>query len=125
MKSLKNSVRLTGNMGRNVEMHTFSNGNKKASFSIATSDNYVNKDAEVITQTFWHNIVAYGKLAELMEKLLTKGNQISIEGRLTNRSYEHDGIKRYVTEIEVREFLKLKGTKSEEASPIPAKDPFE
>ena len=94
-----NKVILIGNLGRDPEIHTFDNGVKKASFSLATSESYKNKEGNRVDQTEWHNIVLWRGLAEIAEKYLNKGGQIYLEGKIRTRSYETDGIKKYVTEI--------------------------
>jgi single-strand DNA-binding protein len=108
MKNLRNTVQLIGNLGMNPEVKTLESGSTVANFSIATSDRYKNKEGEQIEDTTWHNLVAWGKTAEIAEKYLKKGAQIALEGKLTNRSYEaKDGTKKYVSEILVNEILLL------------------
>lgn len=94
-----NKVILIGNLGRDPEVMTFDNGVKKASFSLATTESYKNKEGSRVEQTEWHNIVLWRGLAEVAEKFLQKGSQIYLEGRIRTRSYEQDGVKKYVTEI--------------------------
>jgi single-strand DNA-binding protein len=106
--SLKNSVQLIGNMGKDVVLTTFDNGNKKAALVLATNDYYTNNKGEKVKQTEWHNLIAWGKTAELMAESLNKGSEVAIQGKLTNRSYtDKDGNTRYVTEIVVNEFFKI------------------
>lgn len=106
--TIKNSVQLIGNIGKDVEILNFENGNKKASVSIATTDYYTNNKGEKVKQTEWHNLIAWGKTAELMAQVLRKGNEVAIQGKLTNRSYtDKTGVTRYVTEISVNEFYKI------------------
>ena len=108
MNSLKNKVQLIGNLGNDPEMVTMENGNKLAKFSIATNESYKNAEGEKVTDTQWHNVVAWGKLAEIAENYLTKGKEVMIEGKLMSRSYEtKDGEKRYVTEVKCNELLML------------------
>lgn len=108
MKNLRNSVQLIGNLGMNPEVKTLDSGSTVAKFSIATSDRYKNKKGEQMEDTTWHNVVAWGKTAEIAEKFLKKGAQVAVEGKLTNRNYEaKDGTKRYITEILVNEILLL------------------
>ena len=108
MKNLRNSVQLIGNLGMNPEVKTLESGSTLAKFSIATSERYKNNKGEQVNDTTWHNVVAWGKTAEIAEKYLKKGAQVAVEGKLTNRSYEaKDGTKRYVTEILVNEILML------------------
>jgi single-strand DNA-binding protein len=110
--SIRNSVRLLGNTGKEVEITTFENGNVKASVTLATNENYTNSQGEAVTETQWHNLIAFGKTAEIFEKYVPKGKEISIEGKLLYRSYEDkDGVKRYITEIRVEEVLLLGGNK--------------
>src|SRR5688572_30583926 len=106
MKSLRNSVQLIGRLGKDPEVKTFNNS-KKASFSIATTDTYKNQKGEKIEDTQWHNIVIWGKLAGIAEKYLKKGAEVAIEGKLIHRQYETNGEKRYVTEINVNDFVML------------------
>ena len=94
-----NRVILIGNLGKDPEVMTFDNGVKKASFSLATTESYKNKEGARVDQTEWHNIVLWRGLAEVAEKYLKKGNQIYVEGKIKYRSYEQDGIKKYITEI--------------------------
>jgi single-strand DNA-binding protein len=119
--NIKNSVNLIGNVGRNIEIFSFENGNKKAVCSIATSERYTNAKGESVTQTDWHQIVAWGKTAENLAQNVQKGNEISVTGKLTNRAYQaKDGITRYVTEIIVSDFFKLakRNAPSVEATPF-------
>jgi len=94
-----NKVILVGNLGRDPEVLTFENGVKKATFSLATSETYKDKDGNKVDQTEWHNIVLWRGLAEIAEKYLRKGNSIYLEGKIKTRSYELNGVKKYVTEI--------------------------
>lgn len=94
-----NKVILIGNLGRDPEVMTFDNGVKKASFSLATTESYKNKEGNRVDQTEWHNIILWRKMAEIAEKFLHKGSQIYLEGKIKTRSYEQDGVKKYVTEI--------------------------
>ena len=88
MNTLRNKVQLIGNLGNNPEIITLESGKKLAKFSIATNESYKNSLGEKITDTQWHNVVAWNKTAEIIEKYVTKGNEIAIEGKLTSRSYE-------------------------------------
>jgi single-strand DNA-binding protein len=108
MNALKNKVQLIGNVGNDPEIKTFDGGRKVANLNIATNDSYKNDKGERIDQTEWHNIVAWGKVAEIIEKFVTKGKQIAIEGKLTHRSYEDkNGEKRYITEVVVNDIMLL------------------
>jgi single-strand DNA-binding protein len=107
MNTLKNNVQLSGNVGRAPEILTLSTGKKLAKFSLATRETYTNYKGEKVTDTQWHNIVAWGKMAEMVEQQVPKGREIEIEGKLSSRSYEDkNGNKKYVTEVVCRE-LKL------------------
>ncbi len=106
MNTLRNSVRLYGNVGKEPEVKTFENGNKVASFSLATSEKHKDQKGNLVEETTWHNLVVWGKSVDTIEKYVNKGDKLFIEGRLTNRSYEaKDGTKKYITEIIVNEFL--------------------
>jgi single-strand DNA-binding protein len=95
-----NKVILVGNLGANPEVKYLSNGTTVANFRIATSENRTSKSGEKTTQTEWHRIVAFGRLAEICGEYLNKGKQVYIEGRLRTRSWEDkDGNKRWSTEI--------------------------
>lgn len=107
MNTIKNSVQLTGNIGKDVQLLSFDNGNKKAILLLATNESYTNAKGDKIKTTTWHNLIAWGKTAEDMAQTLQKGNEISVEGKITNRSYEDkEGNTKYITEIVVREFSK-------------------
>lgn len=108
MKNLRNSVTLIGNLGMDPEVKNLESGSTLAKFSMATTDKYTNNKGEKIQDTTWHNLVAWGKTAEIAEKYLKKGSQVAVEGKLTNRSYEtKDGDKKYITEIVVNEIMML------------------
>ncbi len=111
MYALKNKVQLIGNLGNAPEVKELGEGKKMARFSIATSDAYKNAKGEKITETQWHNIVAWGKVADIAEKYLLKGTEVALEGKLVNRNYlDKQGVKKYVTEVVVNELL-LMGNK--------------
>lgn len=114
-----NKVILIGNLGRDPEVRTFENGAKKATFTLATSENYKDKENKVVEVTEWHNIVCWRNLAEIAERYLTKGKQIYLEGRLRTRSWEENGTKRYMTEIEASTFTMLGGRENSVATQIP------
>ena len=108
MNALKNRVQLIGNLGQDPEIVTLESGSKLAKFSIATSDYYKNAKGEKVEDTQWHNIVAWGKTAEIVESYLTKGKQVAVEGKLIHRTYEtKEGEKKYFTEIKCNELLML------------------
>ena len=108
MNTLRNKVQLIGNLGQNPEVKELNGGKKVAKFSLATNETYRNKAGEKVTDTQWHNLVAWGKTAEIIEKYLKKGSEVAIEGKLLNRNYtDKEGVKRYVTEIQVSDLLML------------------
>ena len=108
MYALKNKVQLIGNLGNNPEVKTLESGKKMAKFSVATNETYRNAKGEKVVETQWHNLIAWGKVAEIAEKFLHKGSEVALEGKLINRSYnDKDGNKKYVTEVQVNELLLL------------------
>lgn len=108
MRNIRNSVQLIGRLGAAPEVKELEKGNAVARFSIATNDSYKNAKGEKVTETQWHNIVAWGRNATFAQKYFTKGQEIALEGKLVHRSYDDkDGNKRYVTEIIANEFALL------------------
>ncbi len=108
MYALKNKVQLIGNLGNNPEVKTLDGGKKMARFSVATNESYRNAQGEKIVETQWHNLIAWGKVADIVEKFLQKGSEVALEGKLINRSYnDKEGNKKYITEIQVNELLML------------------
>tara|TARA_R110002096_G_scaffold99387_1_gene220188 strand:- start:1305 stop:1643 length:339 start_codon:yes stop_codon:yes gene_type:complete len=108
MSTLRNKVQLIGHVGQEPTITNLDNGKKVVRLSLATNEQYKNGQGEKQTDTNWHSLVAWGKTADIIEKYVTKGKEIAIEGKLTSRSYEDkDGIKRYVTEVVVSEILLL------------------
>lgn len=104
---MKNRVQLIGHVGQEPEIKTINN-KKVATLTIATNDFYYNEKGDKVEQAEWHRVTAWGKTAEIIEKYVTKGKEIAVEGKLTHRSYDDkDGNKRYVTEILVSELLLL------------------
>lgn len=108
MSTLRNKVQLIGNLGKDPEIVNLDGGKKLAKFSIATNETYKNQKGEKITDTQWHNIVAWGKTAEIIENYVTKGKEVAIEGKLTSRSYDDkEGNKKYITEVVCNELVML------------------
>ena len=108
MYALKNKVQLIGHLGNQPDIRTTESGKKWARFSVATNEIYRNAKGEKVTETQWHNLVAWGKVAEIAEKFLSKGSEVAIDGKLVNRSYaDKEGNKKYVTEVQVNEVLLL------------------
>jgi single-strand DNA-binding protein len=108
MNAMKNKVQLIGNVGNEPEVKTFGEGKKVANITIATNDYYINDKGDKVEQTEWHRVTAWGKVADIIEKYVTKGKEICIEGKLTHRSYDDkDGNKRYITEVVANDILLL------------------
>ena len=121
MYTLRNKVQLIGNLGNTPEVKTTENGKKLCRFSIATNESYRNTQGDKVTETTWHQLIAWGAIAEIAEKYLDKGSEVAIEGKLINRNYtDKEGTKRFVTEIQVNELLLLSSkvsTKEQEEAP--------
>jgi single-strand DNA-binding protein len=119
-----NRVILIGNLGRDPEVRHMEGGLVKATFSLATTETFKNKDGNKTEHTEWHNIVLWRKLAEIAEEFLKKGNQIYLEGRIRTRKYEDkDKITRYITEIEGTNMTMLGARREQEASQAAAEEP--
>ncbi|MEA5111621.1 MAG: single-stranded DNA-binding protein [Lentimicrobium sp.] len=110
MNSLRNRVQLIGHLGADPEVKTFENNRKVARLSLATNDEYTDKEGQKVKQTQWHQLVVWGRLAETCEKYLTKGKEVAIEGKLTYRTWnDKDGKSHNITEIIVNELLMMGG----------------
>jgi single-strand DNA-binding protein len=110
MYALKNNVQLIGNLGGKPEVKTMESGKKLARFSVATNESYRNANGEKVTETQWHRVIAWGKVADVAEKNLDKGIEVAIGGKLINRSYvSKSGEKKYVSEVLANEVLLLRG----------------
>lgn len=108
MNTLRNSVRLLGNLGEDPKVRRLESGKMVVNFSMATNEIYRNSNGEKQSDTTWHRMVAWGKAAEIAENYLKKGSEIAIEGKLTNRAYEDEhGEKHYNTEIVINSLLML------------------
>ena len=108
MSNLRNSVRLIGFLGTDPEIKTIGEKKKLAKMAIATNDSYKNDKGEKVEETQWHNLVMWDGLATVAEKYLHKGSEVSVEGKLTSRSYtDKEGVKKYFTEILVNDLLML------------------
>lgn len=119
MNIISNSVRLVGHLGRDAEVKTFDSGKKLAQVTLATNDIYTNKNGEKVTDVQWHRLVGWGKTAEHMEKFFTKGKHVAIEGKLSYREFTgDDGVKRQITEINVRDFQLLSPAKKAEEAAV-------
>ena len=113
MGTLENSVQLIGRPGMDPEVRNVGN-RKNVRFSLATNDYTYNENHELERTTSWHNIVAWGKIAEQVEKYIKKGRLIALEGRLKTRVYEKDGKKNYFTEITMNECLLIDRSSNDE-----------
>ncbi len=108
MNTIKNSVQLIGNLGKDIEFKELDSGKKLAKFTLATNDYYKNAAGEKVEETQWHNITAWGKLAENMEQILSKGETVALKGKLKySQSEDKEGNKRYYTEVIANEFFKM------------------
>ena len=108
MYAMKNKVQLIGNLGQAPAIKTTESGKKLAQFSVATNESYQNALGEKVTETQWHQVVAWGKLADIVEKYLIKGKEVAIEGKLVNRNYtDKQGVKHYATEVVASDLLML------------------
>lgn len=118
-----NQIILLGHVGKNPEVRHLDSGSDVATFSLATSDTYKKKDGEKVTNTEWHNLVVWGKLAEIAEKYVKKGSHLLVTGKQCHRSYDDkDGNKRYISEVVVRE-LKMLDKKSSSNAGTPSGSP--
>jgi single-strand DNA-binding protein len=108
-RSLNKAI-IIGNLGADPEIRTTASGAKVAQFSVATSRSWTGRDNQQQEKTEWHRIVAWSKLADIVERYLKKGNQVYIEGEIQYRSYDDkDGVTKYTTEINAREMMMLGG----------------
>lgn len=117
MYALKNKVQLIGHVGQKPQTRKLEGDKKLVRFSVATNETYRNAQGVKVTETQWHNLVAFGKVAEIAEKYLDKGSEVALEGKLINRNYtDKEGVKKHLTEIQVSELLLLgSATKTTEA----------
>ncbi|MBK7440777.1 MAG: single-stranded DNA-binding protein [Bacteroidetes bacterium] len=106
MNNLRNKVQLIGRLGADPEVKSGAGYGKLAKFNLATDETYKNAKGEKVKETQWHSLIAWGKTAEIVEKYLTKGIEVVVEGKLLNRNYtDKNDVKRYVTEIVVSELV--------------------
>ncbi len=110
MNTLRNKVTLIGNLGQDPEIKTTETGKKVTHFTLATNDGYKNADGQKVSETTWHNIVAWNGLAETASKFLKKGKEVAVEGRIVYRTYEDkNGVTKNITEIVLNDLLLLRG----------------
>jgi len=108
MSTLRNKVQLIGNLGTQPEIINLESWKKLAKFTLATNEHYKDAKGEKITDTQWHNVIAWGKTAQIIEQYVNKGEEVAVEGKLTSRGYEvKEGDKRYITEVVANEILML------------------
>jgi single-strand DNA-binding protein len=106
MNGLRNKVTLIGNLGMDPEVKQTESGYKLVKVSIATNETYKNAKGEKVDETMWHNLIAWGKTAEIMGKYLKKGSEVVVDGKLINSNYtDKAGVKKYVTEVQVNDFV--------------------
>ena len=120
-----NKCMLIGHIGNEPEIRTINNNEKVASFRLATTERYTDRNGEVKESTEWHQIVAWGKLADIVEKFVKKGSQLYVEGKITTRKWtDKDGNDRYTTEIRA-EGLQILGKKesAQASAPKPEESP--
>ena len=112
MNALKNKVQLIGNVGLDPEVKTLDGGKKVAHLRLVTNEKYKNSSGELVDEATWHNLVAWGKTADIIERYIFKGKEVEVEGKIVNRNYtDKNGEKRYNTEILVSEVMKKKKKK--------------
>ena len=115
MTNLKNQVQLIGRLGTEPKMQELSNGSKKVSFSLATNERYKNKAGEWVSETQWHQVVAWNATASYAQSYISKGDEVMLKGKLVHRSYEDkNGVARYVSEVVCDRMMKL--SKNEKAA---------
>lgn len=103
---MRNFVQLIGHAGNDPEVRTFGNSGKVVRLNVATNEFYTNEKGERVEDTTWHRIVAWGKMAERIEKQVKKGTHVALTGKLTNNQWQDkDGQKHYTTEVTVNDFM--------------------
>jgi single-strand DNA-binding protein len=108
MTSIRNKVTLIGNLGNDPEVKTFSDDKKFARVSVATNETFRNKKGEKVVETTWHSVIMWGNLALITEKIMKKGSEVCVEGKIVNRNWvDKEGVKRFSTEIHAHEVLLL------------------
>lgn len=115
-----NKVVLVGRLGQNPELKYTNSGTAVCTFSVATNNSYTDSNGERVETTEWHNIVVWGRLAEICDEYLDKGQQAYLEGSLQTRSWEdRNGNKKYRTEVKAREVVFLGSTRSGSTNTTP------
>jgi single-strand DNA-binding protein len=119
-----NKAILIGRLGKDPELRYTPSGKAVTSFSLATTERWTGADGQRNESTTWHNIIAWGKQAELLKEYLSKGREVYIEGRIDNRSYEDkEGNKRYISEIVVQNFSFIGSRGDQESGPRRESEP--
>lgn len=106
MSSIRNRIQLIGNLGADPEIKEMESGRKLAKFSVATNEIYRNQEGDLVTETQWHRLIAWGRTAEVAEEFLKKGSEVAVDGKIQTRSYtDSEGEQKYLTEVVVNELL--------------------
>lgn len=106
MSSIRNRIQLIGNLGADPEIKAMESGRKLAKFSVATNEIYRNQEGDLVTETQWHRLIAWGRTAEVAEEFLKKGSEVAVDGKIQTRSYtDSEGEQKYLTEVVVNELL--------------------
>lgn len=117
-----NRIMLIGNVGKNPEVRTFDGGNKVANFTLATTKHYTDRNGRAVEATTWHNVQVNGKIVEVVEKYVQKGDPIYVEGELTARTYvDRNNVERVIYEVRASkiQLLRQRGTAVEETEDLP------
>ena len=112
-----NRIMLIGNVGKTPEVRTFDGGNKVANFTLATTKRYTDRNGQLVDATTWHNIQVNGKIADVAEKYVQKGDPIYVEGELTSRSYvDRNNVERVIYEVRASQLqlLRQRGSAAQE-----------
>lgn len=116
-----NEAKIIGHLGRDPEVRYLPSGEPVANFSVATTEKWKNKNGEQQEHTEWHNISAFGKLAEIVGEYLKKGSLVYISGKIKTRKYQDkDGVEKYATSIACQELKMLGGKFNKQESPAPS-----
>ena len=119
-----NKVTLIGNLGKDPEVRHFENGASVARITVATNENYRDKEGNWQTQTEWHTVIAWRNLADRAEKELKKGSLVYVEGKLKSRQYkDNNGVERYITEVEASTLKSLEKRERTEHGNVPLPNP--
>lgn len=112
-----NKIQLIGNVGKNPEVRTFDGGNKVANFTLATTKRYTDRNGQLVDATTWHNIQVNGKIADVAEKYVQKGDPIYVEGELTARTYvDRNNVEKVIYEVRASQLqlLRQRGSAAQE-----------